>query len=165
MTVTSVEKDPQALTMTITAHYDAPRQRVWQIWADPRQLERWWGPPTYPATVSTHELTPGGRVAYSMTGPEGDTHHGYWEVTTVQPPESLEFLDGFSDAAGVPNPDMPTNITRVALTEEPDGRTRMRIETVFPDVETMHKLMEMGMEEGMTLAMGQIDGVLAGQPV
>ena len=51
MTVTNVHKDPEALTMTITAEFDAPVERVWQLWADPRQLERWWGPPTYPATV------------------------------------------------------------------------------------------------------------------
>ena len=41
MTVTAVRKDPQALTMTIDAEFDAPPERVWQLWADPRQLERW----------------------------------------------------------------------------------------------------------------------------
>ena len=56
MTVTSVRKDPEALTMTITAELDATVERAWQLWADPRQLERWWGPPTYPATVVDHDL-------------------------------------------------------------------------------------------------------------
>lgn len=48
MTVTSSHKDPDALTMTITAEFDAPVERVWQLWENPRQLERWWGPPSYP---------------------------------------------------------------------------------------------------------------------
>ena len=61
MTVTNVHKDPDARTMTITAEFDAPVERVWQMWADPRQLERWWGPPTYPATFVDHDLSPGGR--------------------------------------------------------------------------------------------------------
>ena len=52
-------RTPRALTMTITAEFDAPIERVWQLWADPRQLERWWGPPTYPATVVDHDLSPG----------------------------------------------------------------------------------------------------------
>jgi hypothetical protein len=52
MTVMAVQKDPQNLTMTLTAEFDAPPMRVWQLWSDPRQLERWWGPPTYPATVT-----------------------------------------------------------------------------------------------------------------
>lgn len=84
MTVTDVHKDPEALTMTITAEFEAPPERVWELWADPKQLEQWWGPPTYPATG--HELTPGGKVEYHMTGPEGDQPHGYWEVveSTIQ---------------------------------------------------------------------------------
>ena len=74
--VTSVVKKRDARTMTITAHFDAPIDRVWKVWSDPRQLERWWGPPTYPAIVSEHDLTPGGTVTYAMTGPEGDRHGG-----------------------------------------------------------------------------------------
>jgi len=59
MTVTNVEKDAAALTMTITADLDAPVARAWQLWEDPRQLERWWGPPMYPATFLEHDLAPG----------------------------------------------------------------------------------------------------------
>ena len=44
MTVKSVEKDTERLTMTITAEFDAPVERVWQLWDDPRRLEQWWGP-------------------------------------------------------------------------------------------------------------------------
>ena len=72
MTVLAVDRDPVALTLTIVSEFDAPAARVWQVWADPRQLERWWGPPTYPATVVDHDLTPGGRVTYYMTGPDGE---------------------------------------------------------------------------------------------
>ena len=78
MTVKDVKKDPATLTMVITAEFDAPVESVWQLWADPRQLERWWGPPTYPATVVDHDLVAGGTVNYVMTGPEGDKHGGWW---------------------------------------------------------------------------------------
>lgn len=47
MTVISSEKNAQALSLTITAEYDAAVERAWQIWADPRQLERWWGHSPY----------------------------------------------------------------------------------------------------------------------
>ena len=62
MTVTAVRKDPQRLTLTVEAEFDASVERIWQLWADPRKLERWWGPPTYPATFTKHDLAPGGRV-------------------------------------------------------------------------------------------------------
>ena len=42
MTVTSIEKDLDALTMTVNAEFDAAVERTWQLWSDPRQLERWW---------------------------------------------------------------------------------------------------------------------------
>jgi len=80
VTVTAVQKDPAALTMTVTAEFAASPDRVWQLWADPRQLERWWGPPTYPATVDAHDFRPGGKVDYHMTGPEGDQPRSWWEI-------------------------------------------------------------------------------------
>jgi uncharacterized protein YndB with AHSA1/START domain len=161
MTVTDVRKDPDNLTMTVTAELDATVERAWQLWADPRQLERWWGPPTFPATVEDHDLVTGGRVTYFMTGPEGDTHRGWWHVLAVDPPKRLELKDGFADDSGAPNPDMPTMTMVMTLTERDGGGTVMAIETQFPSVEAMEKLVSMGMEEGMMAAMGQIDAILA----
>jgi len=161
MTVTNVSKDADALTLTITSEFDATVERVWQVWADPRQLEQWWGPPTYPATVVEHDLTPGGTVTYFMTGPEGDQPHGYWRVVAVDAPRLLELEDGFADDTGAPNADLPVTTTRVALAERLGGGTTMSIETTFPSAEAMEQMSAMGMEEGMTEAMGQLDGLLA----
>ncbi len=161
MSVTSVHKDPAALTMTITAEYAAPVDRVWQLWADPRKLERWWGPPTYPATFVDHDLTPGGHVSYFMTGPEGDKPRGWWRILSVDAPNRLEFEDGFADDSGQPNPDMPTMVMRVTLDEPGAGATRMVIETTFPSKESMEQLITMGMEEGMSAAVAQIDALLS----
>ncbi len=161
MTVTAVRKDPAALSMTLTAEFDASPERVWQLWADPRQLERWWGPPTYPATVDSHDLSPGGRVQYHMTGPEGDQPQGYWDILETDPPRSLVFRDGFANADGTPNPDLPVTTARVAIEQIGDGRTRMSIESAFPNTEAMEQVLAMGMEEGLKQAVGQIDAILA----
>ena len=161
MTVTTVHKDPEALTMRITAELDATVERAWQLWADPRQLERWWGPPTYPATVVDHDLSPGGTVRYFMTGPDGDKSAGWWKVRSVSAPNRLEFEDGFAGDDGEPNPAMPTMVIRVSLDDREGGGTRMAVETTFPSIEVMDQMIQMGMEEGMTGAMGQIDGILA----
>jgi uncharacterized protein YndB with AHSA1/START domain len=159
MTVTHVQRDPEALTMTIVSEFEAPIARVWQLWENPRLLERWWGPPTYPATFVEHELAPGARVSYYMTGPEGDRAGGWWRVLSVDAPRRLEFEDGFADDTGQPSSDMPVMIMRVELSEEA-GRTRMSIETAFPSAEAMEKILTMGMEEGMTEALEQIDDIL-----
>ena len=49
--------------MTVTAEFAAPVERVWALYADPRRLERHWGPPGWPATFVQHELVPGARLA------------------------------------------------------------------------------------------------------
>jgi uncharacterized protein YndB with AHSA1/START domain len=159
MSVTSVDKDLENLTLTLVADFDAPVERVWQLWADPRQLERWWGPPTHPATMVEHDLTPGGTVTYFMTGPEGDKYHGWWRVTAVDPPRSLEFIDGFADQDRKPVDDMPASTVRMRLTER-DGGTRMELRSVFDSREEMDRLMDMGAAEGLRQAVGQMDALL-----
>jgi uncharacterized protein YndB with AHSA1/START domain len=161
MSVTSVDKDFDALTLTVIADFDATTERVWELWADPRQLERWWGPPTHPVTMVEHDLTAGGEVAYYMTSPEGDKYHGWWRFTAVNPPKSLEFIDGFADSDGKPVEDMPTNTVRMQLSGY-DGGTRMELRSTFDSREQMDQLMGMGMAEGLEQAIGQIDALLAG---
>jgi uncharacterized protein YndB with AHSA1/START domain len=161
MTVTAVHKDPDALTMVVEAEFDATAEQVWQLWANPRLLERWWGPPTYPATVDAHELRPGGRVEYHMTGPEGDQPRGFWEIVEVDEPRSLLIRDGFANDDGSPNTELPMGTMRITISELGAGRTRMSIESIFPDAASMRQLLEMGQEEGMRQAVGQIDAILA----
>jgi len=160
MPVTSVEKDLDQLTITIVADFTAPLRRLWDAYTDPRQLERFWGPPTYPATFIRHDAVTGGRSLYSMTGPEGDTHYGCWDWTAADAPRSFEVIDRFSDAAGVPNPDLPATRMDFAF-EETNGGSRLSTTSHFDSIEQMQQLLEMGMLEGTREAMAQIDQVLA----
>lgn len=161
MTVTAIRKDPETLSMTVHAEFDATPERVWELWADPRQLERWWGPPTHPATVTSHDLRAGGRVEYHMTGPGGDQPHGYWEVVEAEAPRRIVFRDGFADADGRPNTDMPMTEAHVTISRIDGGRTRMTIESRFPDTAAMEQYLAMGMEQGLREAVGQIDAIIA----
>jgi uncharacterized protein YndB with AHSA1/START domain len=160
MTVTEVTRDTENLTLTLRSRFDAGVDAVWQLWADPRLLERWWGPPTYPATMVDHDLRPGGAVNYFMTGPQGEKFHGWWRFTSVDAPYGLEFEDGFADDSGAPDPKMPTMTVGVRIAAV-SGATEMVVTTTFPDAESMEKLLAMGMEEGFTAALGQIDALLA----
>ena len=160
MTVVSTDKDLAALTLTLVADLAAPPSRAWQLWSDPRQLERWWGPPTWPATFVDHDLTVGGRASYYMTGPDGEQAHGWWRFLTVDEPRLIEFEDGFADESGAPNDELPTTLMRVDLVEA-DGRTRMTITSTFASAEQLEQVVAMGMVEGLTGAVGQIDAILA----
>jgi uncharacterized protein YndB with AHSA1/START domain len=160
MSVTNVTKDLDNLTLTLVADFDAPIERVWQLWADPRQLERWWGPPAYPATVEQHDLTPSGEVTYYMTGPEGEKHRGCWRIKSVNPPKSLEFTDGFADQDGTLIADMPISTVHMQLTEH-DGGTRMELRSTFESREQMQQWLDTGTAEGLQQAVGQMDALLA----
>jgi uncharacterized protein YndB with AHSA1/START domain len=160
MSIVSVEKDYDSLSLVLVADFDAPIERVWQLWADPRQLERWWGPPTHPAAVETHELAPGGEVAYVMTGPQGETSRGWWRVTAVEPPRSLEFTDGFANDDGTPNPETPTTAVNMRLAER-DGGTRMELRFVFASTEHMQQLERWGAFDVFPQSVRQMDSLVA----
>ena len=161
MPIVRIDKDIENHTMTVVAEYDAPVERVWQLYADPRQLERFWGPPTWPATFVDHDLSPGGRVTYFMTGPDGEKSSGYWDVLEVDAPRRFVVEDGFADDSGQPNPGLPKTRMELELQPAGDARTKMMILSTFPSSDAMQQMIEMGMEDGLREAMGQIDGVLA----
>jgi uncharacterized protein YndB with AHSA1/START domain len=159
MSIVSVDKDYEALTLVLVAEFAAPVERVWQLWADPRQLERWWGPPSHPATVERHELAPGGEVAYFMTGPEGETSRGWWRVSAVDPPRSLAFSDGFADPAGKPVAGGPVTEARVRLAEYGAG-TRMELRFVFESRERMEQVERLGAFDVFPQSVAQMDAIL-----
>lgn len=160
MSVTSVEKDIENLTMTLVADFAAPAERVWRLWEDPRQLERWWGPPSHPATFHRHELAAGAEVRYFMTGPGGEKYHGTWQVETVEAPRRLVFRDAFADERGEVNPELPVSTVEMTLADR-DGGTRMTLRSTFASREQLEQVLEMGMEQGLREAVGQIDALLA----
>lgn len=162
MPVTSIDKDLEALTLTLTAEYDADAKQVWELWANPRKLERWWGPPTYPSTFLEHDLSVGGEMLYKMVGDElGDEHYGRWRILAVDAPNHIEIQDVFANDDGSPNDDLPSTKFEVEISELDGGRTRMRTISVFPSLEAMEQMIEMGMVEGIEAAAGQIDAILA----
>jgi uncharacterized protein YndB with AHSA1/START domain len=164
MTVIGTTKDPDTLTLTLVAQFDASPDRVWEVWEDPRKLERWWGPPTFPATFTRHEFAVGGQSRYFMTGPAGETSRGWWRIDAIDKPHRLEFANGLAGDDGEPMPGVEPMSGHVTF-EAADGGTRMTAVTHFTDVEQMQTMLGMGMQEGMAQAIGQIDAVLSPVPV
>lgn len=160
MPITAVTSDAEALTLTVVGDYPVPVERLWEAYADPRQLERFWGPETWPATFTRHDMAEGGRSAYYMTGPEGERSHGWWRFLAVEPGRRFEVEDGFAHDDGTPNDAMPT--MRMVFSFEPTATgSRLASVTHFPSAEAMERLVEMGMVEGLRSALGQLDHVLA----
>lgn len=160
MTVISATRDTEALTLSIVAEFNADRGQVWDMWEDPQKLERWWGPPTFPATFTRHDFFEGGQSRYFMTGPGGETPRGWWRIDLIDRPDRIEFANGLAGADGEPIPGVEPMSGEV-LFESVGGRTRMTVLTRFVSVEQMETMLGMGMQEGMSQAIAQIDALLS----
>ena len=163
MTVTSVQNDPVNLTMTVTAEFDAPPERVWQLWADPSQFERWWGAPGYPAKTTAFDMRQGGKVEYHLTGPDGDTPNNVWEILEADHPRLLVLRDAIVDDNDVPVDEGPSTFT-VRFEPIAEGRTRMSIESKFPSAEALKIALDMDMAKGLEWSVDQMAAVLAETP-
>ena len=118
-----------------------------------------WGPPTYPATFTKHDLA-SAATSSTTDRPERRPAAGFWDIVEVDPPRWLVFVDGFANEDGTPNDDFPRGEGRVTIEPIDAGRTRMQIESRFANTAAMEQVLAMGMEEGLTQAVGQIDAIL-----
>lgn len=160
MPVVNVQHDMDNLSLTIVADFAAPVERIWQVYADPRQLERVFGPPTYPATFVDHKLEPGSRSTYFMTSPEGEKYPGLWNIATVDEPREFTFEDAFADLDFNPVAEMPVSQNSYGFAPH-EGGTRATYVSTYTSAEALQKVLDMGIVEGATSAINQIDDLLA----
>jgi len=160
MPVTSVTTDPEALTMTLVADFPVPVERLWAAFADPRKLERFWGPPGYPSTFGAYDLRPGGIAHYWMTSPEGERYHARWDFEEVDEPHRIVARDSFADAQGEVDTSTPTGRMTLAFESTATG-SRVTVTSASPTPEALEQVLAMGQAEGMTQAFAQLDTVLA----
>jgi uncharacterized protein YndB with AHSA1/START domain len=160
MPITSVTSDTASLKLTVVGDYPVPVERLWQAYSDARQLERFWGPESWPAKFTRHDFAVGGWSHYTMTGPGGAQSSGWWRYLAIERPRLIEIEDGFVAADGTPDTSMPS--MRMTYTFEPTATgSRFTVVTRFTSLESMEQLLKMGMVEGLRSAMGQLDAVLA----
>ena len=159
MPVTDISTDAENLTMTLTADVTAPIERLWHAFTDPAQLERFWGPPGWPATFTEFDFTVGGKALYFMTSPQGERSNGSWEFLNIDEPQSFEVIDAFADDDGKPLEGMPSMRMTFAFEATDDG-SRMTNVTYFDSSEALEQVVAMGAIEGSRMAMAQLDAVL-----
>ena len=159
MPITSITSDPEALTLTAIGEYPVAVARLWRAWSDPRQLERFWGPPQWPATFTRHDVEVGGRSEYFMTGPKGQTSRGYWVFEAVEPERSMLIRDGFCHEDGSANDELPQSTMAITF-ESTEAGSRFVAVTTFASLEGMEASLSMGVAEGLAAALAQMDDVI-----
>lgn len=95
-----------------------------------------------------------------MTGPNDQKFGGWWQFETIDPTSSFSFSDGFADENLQPATDMPVSKNHYAF-EAIDTGTRAVYTAIFASAEDLEKVLNMGVIEGSSLAINQIDDLLA----
>ncbi len=75
-------------------------------------------------------------------------------------PRSFTFEDGFANEDFTPDTSLPVGINTYSFSSHDDG-TRAVYEAIYPSVEALQQVLDMGMVEGSTAAIGQLDAFLA----
>lgn len=144
--------------MIVTRVFDAPRELVFRAWTEAEMVKQWWGPGDWPVVVSRVDLRVGGKWHYCMRGPDGTESWGIAEYREIDPPKRLAFTDHFSDADG--NANGPASVMQIDF-EDLAGKTRIVSRSVFASAEHRRQTIEMGVEEGLGMALDQLDALLA----
>ncbi|HEX9702749.1 MAG TPA: SRPBCC domain-containing protein [Rhodospirillales bacterium] len=88
--------------LVITRLLAAPPSLVFKMWTEPAHMVRWWGcSRNKAATVTEHDLRPGGRWRVVMRLEDGTEHRVGGVYRELSPPERLAFTWAWEDADGI----------------------------------------------------------------
>ncbi len=129
---------------------DAPRERVFKAWTDPKQFAKWWGPHTFTAPVVELDARPGGKIVVHMQGPKGSPWEKPYpmggEFREVSPYDRLVFTSNLSDGKGGLALE---NLNEISFTDK-DGKTELVLTvTVLQHTPEMKGALG-GMKQGWT---------------
>lgn len=159
---TNVTKDSANRKMTITRDFAAPRANVWAAYTQSNLLDQWWAPKPWKAVTKSMDFREGGRWHYYMAGPEGEKHWCFLDFTTIRAKDTFSGHDGFCDEQGNVNKEMPQMDIKNTFTDA-NGGTHVQVEVTFSTEEDMKKILEMGAAEGFSMALDNLEEVLAGR--
>jgi uncharacterized protein YndB with AHSA1/START domain len=152
--------DMEKHTMTIKREFDAKRQLVWDCHTKRELLDQWFAPKPLTTKTKSMDFRNGGHWHYVMVDPTGSEYWGRMDYKQIRPIDSYTALDGFCDADGTLNPDLPRAEWNVTFTEQGE-RTLVHTVVTYQSAEAVQQVIDMGMKDGMTSTMERLDELLA----
>lgn len=152
--------DKQKNTLTVKKQFAAGRQLVWDCHTKSELLEKWFAPKPFTAKSKEMDFREGGHWLYAMVDPEGKEFWARMDYVKINPISSYTLLDAFCDEKGNLNPDLP-RANWVATFKE-QGKDTTLVETVvtYNSLSELETVMQMGMKEGLTMCIEQLDELI-----
>lgn len=147
-------------SITIKREFAAKLPLVWDAFTKSEILDQWWAPKPWKARTKTMDFREGGHWLYAMVGPEGEEHWGFTNYKSIQVQKRFTGTDGFSDAEGNVNPEMPQSTWENTFQDSGDV-TLVTIQILYADLAQLETTLQMGFKEGLSMAMEGLDEYLA----
>lgn len=145
--------------IVITRLFDAPRERVWNAWADPKQVVKWWGPRGFSTASEQREFKPGGAWRNVMTGPDGTKYPSLARFEEIIEPERVVYTNCWGRSGG-PRAGYRTTATF----KDVGGKTELTMRVVFDTAEARElAVKEYGAIEGGKQSMARLEEHLSGE--
>lgn len=152
--------DKENSTVTVKREFAAPVSDVWAAWTESELLDRWWAPKPWKSRTKSMDFKVGGRRIYAMVGPAGEEHWALADYKSITPTSNFKFLDAFCDSDGNINKDLPRSDWNVDFGES-GGSTIVDVAIRHENLSDLETIIEMGFEEGFTIALEGLDEILA----
>lgn len=152
--------DKQNNTIDIKREFAADRLTVWDCYTKSELLDQWWMPMPWKSKTKSMDFREGGKWHYAAVGPKGEEH---WSITSYLKIESQKMFlanDAFGDADGTINVQMPQSKWTMNFSDMGDN-TLVHGIMQFPDLAQLEQTIAMGFKEGLTMAMENLDAMLA----
>ena len=146
--------------LILTRQFDAPRTKVFRAYTSCEHLKHWWGTREWPISYCKIDFRVGGQWHYCLSGPGGMESWGLALYKDIKEPELIVYEDWFADKDGNKNTGFPSTTVRTEFLEK-DGKTIIRSTAKYNSPEDLKKVLDMGMETGISQTMDKLEEYLA----
>ena len=115
---------------SISRHFNAPREKMWDAWTRPEQIQQWFGPKGSASDLIAFDFRPGGEWRGRMETADGHVMFSKFIFRDIDPPSRLTWIHGFADEQGNRTrapfaPQFPLELLTTVRFAEDDGGTRI----------------------------------------
>jgi uncharacterized protein YndB with AHSA1/START domain len=138
----------------LTRLIDAPRERLWQAWADPEQMKAWFAPAPWKLSIQKMDFRKGGTFKMAMHGPEGESHGFSGTYAEVSAPSRLVWIGKFAEG--------PVDQVRTEVEFTAQGKkTRVVVRQTYTPVTPETKPFIDGANPGWNMTLNQLDAFVS----
>lgn len=148
----TITAQPGVPFIDIEREFDAPVADVFRAHTEPELVKQWLGPRGLEMDITEYDVRTGGSYSYvhrDDSGAYGFTGIFHSVAPLERITQTFEF-DGWPGHVSL----------ETATFEDLDGRTRVRIHSVYQSVEDRDGMLESGMERGLTEGYERLDDLL-----